>query len=87
MPMLLLGPLVLHVWPALQVLCVNRCNLFGEQTFLHIKAAQELQVSYVGPDISMKELHIDTDMGSPEGWLHYLSLPICVHHLVELKHI
>lgn len=72
-------------WPALQVLRVNRCNLFGEHTLLHVKAAQELQVSYVGPYISMKELHIDTEMGSPEGWLYYLSLPICVHHLVELK--
>ena len=42
-------------------------------------------MSYVGPHISMKELHTDTKMGSQEGWLHYVSLPICVHHLVELK--
>jgi len=84
----LAGPLgTFHGWPALQVLRVNRCNLYGEHTLLHVKAAQELHVSYVGPHISMKELHIDTDslLGNPEGWLHYLSLPICVHHLVELK--
>ena len=73
-----------HGWPALEVLKINGCNLFGPLTALHIPEVQDVEVYYRNHVTDSNRVQVHRHYSKFDEVMSWSYLPHCACFLVEL---
>ena len=74
-----------HGWPALEVLKIDYCNLFGPSTALHIPEVQDVQVYHHNHVTDSNRVRVDRHYSDFDEAMSFSYLPHCACFLVDLR--
>ena len=74
-----------HGWPALEVLKIDGCNLFGPSTALHIPEVQDVQVHHHNHVTDSNRVRVNRHYSDFGEAMSFSYLPHCACFLVELR--
>ena len=74
-----------HGWPALKVLKIDCCNLFGLSTALYISEVQDVQVYYHSHVLGINRVRVHASFSNSIYLMSLSYLPHCACFLVDLR--